>query len=160
MTNMHVRGFIEEGTTTTPFDMVVLNRLDRFHLAMDVIERVPGLGSKAAHVKQHFQHGLEGSVIFNPEYDDLYFWDVAGKQEGPIESSLAFPFTDTPDPREFPEERHRLALTDILEAIEDGREPLVPGSEALKSLAIVLAIEESARTGCETAVQDVEAAGA
>jgi xylulose-5-phosphate/fructose-6-phosphate phosphoketolase len=49
--NMHVRGFIEEGTTTTPFDMVVLNRLDRVHLAMDVLERVPGLGSRAAHLK-------------------------------------------------------------------------------------------------------------
>jgi xylulose-5-phosphate/fructose-6-phosphate phosphoketolase len=56
--NMHVRGFNEEGTTTTPFDMVVLNRLDRFHLAMDVIERVPGLGAKAAHVKQHFRDKL------------------------------------------------------------------------------------------------------
>ena len=41
---MHVRGFEEEGTTTTPFDMVVLNELDRFHLAIEVIERVPGLG--------------------------------------------------------------------------------------------------------------------
>jgi xylulose-5-phosphate/fructose-6-phosphate phosphoketolase len=56
--NMHVRGFIEEGTTTTPFDMVVLNRLDRFHLAMDVIERVRGLTSKAAHVMQHFRDKL------------------------------------------------------------------------------------------------------
>jgi xylulose-5-phosphate/fructose-6-phosphate phosphoketolase len=55
--NMHVRGFIEEGTTTTPFDMVVLNRLDRFHLAMDV-ERVPGLASTAAHVKQHLRDKL------------------------------------------------------------------------------------------------------
>jgi xylulose-5-phosphate/fructose-6-phosphate phosphoketolase len=56
--NMHVRGFIEEGTTTTPFDMVVRNKLDRFHLAMDVIERVPGLGPRAAHVKQHFRDKL------------------------------------------------------------------------------------------------------
>jgi len=56
--NMHVRGFIEEGTTTTPFDMVVLNKLDRFHLAMDVIERVPGLASKAAHATQHFRDKL------------------------------------------------------------------------------------------------------
>ena len=56
--NMHVRGYNEEGTTTTPFDMVVLNRLDRFHLAMDVIEWVPGLGSKAAHVKQHLRDKL------------------------------------------------------------------------------------------------------
>jgi xylulose-5-phosphate/fructose-6-phosphate phosphoketolase len=56
--NMHVRGFNEEGTTTTPFDMVVLNRLDRFHLAMDVIERVPGLTARAAHVTQHFRDKL------------------------------------------------------------------------------------------------------
>jgi xylulose-5-phosphate/fructose-6-phosphate phosphoketolase len=56
--NMQVRGYNEEGTTTTPFDMVVLNRLDRFHLAMDVIEWVPGLGSKAAHVKQHLRDKL------------------------------------------------------------------------------------------------------
>ncbi len=51
--NIHVRGYKEEGTTTTPFDMVMLNDLDRFHLVMDVIDRVPGLGSKAADVRQH-----------------------------------------------------------------------------------------------------------
>ena len=50
--NLHVRGYKEEGTTTTPFDMVVLNDLDRFHLAADVIDRVPGLSSKAAATKQ------------------------------------------------------------------------------------------------------------
>jgi len=55
---MHVRGFAEEGTTTTPFDMVVLNGLDRFHLAIEVIERVPGLGVTAAHVKQQFRDAL------------------------------------------------------------------------------------------------------
>ena len=42
--NIHVRGYKEEGTTTTPFDMVMLNDLDRFHLVIDVIDRVPGLG--------------------------------------------------------------------------------------------------------------------
>jgi xylulose-5-phosphate/fructose-6-phosphate phosphoketolase len=50
--NMHVRGYKEEGTTTTPFDMVMLNDLDRFHLVMDVIDRVPGLASSAGHVRQ------------------------------------------------------------------------------------------------------------
>jgi len=50
--NLHVRGYKEEGTTTTPFDMVMLNDLDRFHLVMDVIDRVPGLGSKAGHLRQ------------------------------------------------------------------------------------------------------------
>ena len=51
--NLHVRGYKEEGTTTTPFDMVMLNDLDRFHLVMDVIDRVPGLGSHAAELRQH-----------------------------------------------------------------------------------------------------------
>jgi xylulose-5-phosphate/fructose-6-phosphate phosphoketolase len=50
--NLHVRGYKEEGTVTTPFDIVMLNDLDRFHLVMDVIDRVPGLGSRAAHVRQ------------------------------------------------------------------------------------------------------------
>ena len=49
---MHVRGFKERGTTTTPFDMVMLNDLDRFHLVMDVIDRVDGLASRAALLRQ------------------------------------------------------------------------------------------------------------
>ena len=50
--NIHVRGYREEGTTTTPFDMVMLNDLDRYHLVMDVIDRVPSLGAKAAAARQ------------------------------------------------------------------------------------------------------------
>jgi xylulose-5-phosphate/fructose-6-phosphate phosphoketolase len=50
--NLHVRGYKEEGTTTTPFDMAVLNQIDRCHLVMDVIDRVPGLLPRYAHVKQ------------------------------------------------------------------------------------------------------------
>ena len=50
--NIHVRGYKEEGTTTTPFDMVVLNDLDRFHLVMDVVDRVSQLENGGAHVKQ------------------------------------------------------------------------------------------------------------
>jgi xylulose-5-phosphate/fructose-6-phosphate phosphoketolase len=52
--NLHVRGYTEEGSVTTPFDMVMRNDLDRFHLAMDVIDRVPGLGAHAASLRQHF----------------------------------------------------------------------------------------------------------
>ncbi|WP_257161402.1 phosphoketolase family protein [Corynebacterium cystitidis] len=51
--NLHARGFIEEGTTTTPFDMVMRNNLDRFHLVMDVIDYVEGLGSKYANLRQY-----------------------------------------------------------------------------------------------------------
>ncbi|WP_055480257.1 phosphoketolase family protein [Sphaerimonospora mesophila] len=50
--NLHVRGYKEEGTTTTPFDMAMLNDIDRYHLVMDVIDRVPGLGERVAHLRQ------------------------------------------------------------------------------------------------------------
>jgi len=56
--NLHVRGYKEEGTTTTPFDMTVLNDLDRFHLVGDVIDRVPHLGAKAAYFKQAIRDKL------------------------------------------------------------------------------------------------------
>ncbi len=56
--NLHVRGYKEEGTTTTPFDMTVLNDLDRFHLVQDVINRVPKLGSKAAYINQYMRDKL------------------------------------------------------------------------------------------------------
>lgn len=56
--NLHVRGYKEEGTTTTPFDMAVLNDMDRFHLVGDVIDRVPKLGYKAAYLKQFLRDKL------------------------------------------------------------------------------------------------------
>jgi xylulose-5-phosphate/fructose-6-phosphate phosphoketolase len=62
--NLHVRGYKEEGTTTTPFDMTVLNDLDRFHLAMDVIDRLPQLGSRSAYLKQE----LTEKLIEHKEY--------------------------------------------------------------------------------------------
>jgi xylulose-5-phosphate/fructose-6-phosphate phosphoketolase len=54
--NLHVRGYKEEGTTTTPFDMVVMNDMDRFHLVDDVIDRVPKLLPVAAYLKQHVRN--------------------------------------------------------------------------------------------------------
>jgi len=56
--NLHVRGYKEEGTTTTPFDMVVLNDLDRYHRVLDVIARVPGLEEAGAPVRQLMQEKL------------------------------------------------------------------------------------------------------
>jgi xylulose-5-phosphate/fructose-6-phosphate phosphoketolase len=62
--NLHVRGYKEEGTTTTPFDMTVMNEIDRYHLAMDVIDRVPRLKNLAAITKQR----LHMKLIAHKEY--------------------------------------------------------------------------------------------
>jgi xylulose-5-phosphate/fructose-6-phosphate phosphoketolase len=85
--NLHVRGYKEEGTTTTPFDMVVLNELDRFHLAGDVIDRLPQLGARAAYFKQ----AIQAKLIEHREYiekhgDDMpsisgWKWGVPGAQQ-------------------------------------------------------------------------------
>ena len=68
--NLHVRGYKEEGTTTTPFDMVVLNDLDRFHLVMDVIERLPKLAGIGAHVKQAMRNKLIDHKQYIHKYGD------------------------------------------------------------------------------------------
>jgi xylulose-5-phosphate/fructose-6-phosphate phosphoketolase len=70
--NIHVRGYKEEGTTTTPFDMCVLNEVDRFSLAIDAIDRVPQLGSNAAHVRQE----LVDKIIEHHQYIRRYGEDM------------------------------------------------------------------------------------
>ena len=68
--NLHVRGYKEEGTTTTPFDMTVLNDLDRFHLAGDVIDRVPRLAGIAGHERQWLRNRLIEHKLYITEYGD------------------------------------------------------------------------------------------
>ncbi len=70
--NLHVHGYKEEGTTTTPFDMVVLNELDRFHLVGDVVDRVPSLGPRAAYVKQ----AIRDKLIDHKAYIDKHGEDL------------------------------------------------------------------------------------
>ena len=70
--NLHVRGYKEEGTTTTPFDMVVLNTLDRFHLVMDVANQVPKLHAQAAHIKQL----MRDKLIDHTQYIHLHGEDM------------------------------------------------------------------------------------
>ena len=70
--NLHVRGYKEEGTTTTPFDMVVLNDLDRFHLAEDVIDRLPQLGARAAYFKQ----AIRDKLIEHKQYIEQHGEDM------------------------------------------------------------------------------------
>ncbi|MGC4876135.1 phosphoketolase family protein [Micromonospora sp. DT43] len=68
--NLHVRGYKEEGTTTTPFDMVMLNDLDRFHLVIDVIDRVPGLGARAAHLRQQMVDARQAARDYTREHGE------------------------------------------------------------------------------------------
>ena len=68
--NLHVRGYKEEGTVTTPFDMVMLNDLDRYHLVIDVIDRVPGLGSTAAHVRQEMVDARLRARMYTREHGE------------------------------------------------------------------------------------------
>ncbi len=70
--NLHVRGYKEEGTTSTPFDMVVMNDLDRFHLVADVIDRLPQLGPKAAYAKQ----AIRDKLIEHKQYVTKYGEDL------------------------------------------------------------------------------------
>ncbi|MCU0286672.1 MAG: phosphoketolase, partial [Acidobacteria bacterium] len=81
---LHVRGYKEEGTTTTPFDMVVMNDLDRYHLASDAVDRIPGLETKAAYFKQYIRDKLldHKNYIFKygedmPEIRD-WQWNARG----------------------------------------------------------------------------------
>jgi xylulose-5-phosphate/fructose-6-phosphate phosphoketolase len=68
--NLHVRGYKEEGTTTTPFDMVMLNDLDRFHLVMDVIDRVPFLRSRAATLRQQMSDARLAARAYTREHGE------------------------------------------------------------------------------------------
>ncbi|MEU7944586.1 phosphoketolase family protein [Micromonospora taraxaci] len=68
--NLHVRGYKEEGTTTTPFDMVMLNDLDRFHLVIDVIDRVPGLAARAAHLRQQMADARQAARDYTRQYGE------------------------------------------------------------------------------------------
>jgi len=93
--NLHVRGYKEEGTTTTPFDMCVRNELDRFHLAQDVIDRVPQLGARAAYAKQ----AIRDKLIEHKQYiavhgEDMpeianWTWGKRGGSAAPIGSTEA-----------------------------------------------------------------------
>jgi xylulose-5-phosphate/fructose-6-phosphate phosphoketolase len=93
--NLHVRGYKEEGTTTTPFDMCVLNDLDRFHLVSDVIDRVPKLQVRAAYAKQAIQAKLVDHKAYITRYgDDMpeitgWKWGETATASGGVRSTEA-----------------------------------------------------------------------
>ena len=68
--NLHVRGYKEEGTTTTPFDMVMLNDLDRYHLVIDAIDRLPEIAERAAHLRQEMQDARLRARAYAREYGE------------------------------------------------------------------------------------------
>jgi xylulose-5-phosphate/fructose-6-phosphate phosphoketolase len=68
--NIHVRGYVEEGTTTTPFDMTVLNRLDRFQLALDVVKRVPRLSAFVDEATQRFTEKMQAHKLYVSQYGE------------------------------------------------------------------------------------------
>jgi xylulose-5-phosphate/fructose-6-phosphate phosphoketolase len=70
--NLHVRGYVEEGTTSTPFDMTVMNRVDRFNLAIDVIDRLPQLGHRGAHARE----ALKNKLIEHRQYTRTHGTDL------------------------------------------------------------------------------------
>ena len=92
--NLHVRGYKEEGTTTTPFDMVMLNDMDRYHLVMDVLDRVPALASRYAGLRQRMQdarvaarrytreHGEDIPEVEDWTWTDSVIGDVQGANAG------------------------------------------------------------------------------
>jgi xylulose-5-phosphate/fructose-6-phosphate phosphoketolase len=86
--NLHVRGYKEEGTTTTPFDMAVRNDLDRFHLVQDVIDRVPSLGTKQAHLRQR----MADRLVEHAEYIRTHGEDLPDIRDWKWPGSM----TDTP----------------------------------------------------------------
>jgi xylulose-5-phosphate/fructose-6-phosphate phosphoketolase len=89
--NLHVRGYKEEGTTTTPFDMVVLNQLDRFHLAQDVIDRLPSLGPRAAYFKQAIRDKLIEHRQYIEEHGEdmpeIVAWSWSAEEHGEARTS-------------------------------------------------------------------------
>jgi xylulose-5-phosphate/fructose-6-phosphate phosphoketolase len=80
--NLHVRGYKEEGTTTTPFDMTMLNDLDRFRLVIDVIDRVPGLADRAGSLRQEMEERRVAARAYGREHGEdppeIREWSWAG----------------------------------------------------------------------------------
>jgi xylulose-5-phosphate/fructose-6-phosphate phosphoketolase len=99
--NIHVRGYKEEGTTTTPFDMVMLNDLDRYHIVLDVIDRVPGLSERYAWLRQEMVDARIRARAYTREHGDdvpeVRDWTWSGSAHVPadaVEPSTVEPTAD------------------------------------------------------------------
>lgn len=93
-------------------------------------------------------HGEKGTIVANPQYDQILFWNVDG-YEGDVEVEPEIDLGDIDDPWSFPQIRHRVQFQDMVRAIREDRDPVLTGEDARVSLAINMAIYESSRTGKE-----------
>ena len=93
-------------------------------------------------------HGERGTVIANAQYDQFLVWDVEGVP-GPAELPESTAWVDTDDPWAYPQTRHRVQLQDMADAVREGRDPVLTGEEALRSLRVVKAIQDSSTLGRE-----------
>jgi len=93
-------------------------------------------------------HGERGTIVANAQYDQILFWNV---RDYPPPSPVAHEIDlgDIDDPWAYPQTRHRIQLQDMVDAINEDREPILTGKDARKSLAIIMAIYESSRSGRE-----------
>ncbi len=91
-------------------------------------------------------HGENGTIVANAQYDQILFWDVKG-YACPMPIPANIQLGDIDDPWSYPQTRHRIQLQDMVDAIQEDRQPILSGLEARRSLAINMAIYESSRTG-------------
>lgn len=91
-------------------------------------------------------HGTRGTIVANAQYDQILFWDVEN-HPCPLPVETCVKLGDIDDPWDYPQTRHRIQLQDMVDAIHEGRDPILTGEDARKALAIDMAIYESSRTG-------------
>jgi len=121
--------------------------------AMGVIEATTSI--KPALKSRLEIHGERGSIVANAQYDQILFWNVDGGQAG-IEVTPRVELGDIDDPWSYPQTRHRLQFQDMVDAIREDRDPVLTGEDARESLAIVMAIYESSRTGKEVFLEELK----
>lgn len=114
--------------------------------AMGVIESTSSIGPALKSCVQI--HGDRGTIVANAQYDQILFWDVKDYPP-PLPVETCVHLGDIDDPWAYPQTRHRIQLQDMVDAIREGRDPILTGEDARQSLAINMAIYESSRTGRE-----------
>jgi predicted dehydrogenase len=112
--------------------------------AMGIIESTSSI--KPALKARIELHGERGTIVANAQYDQILLWNVDGYNEG-VEVEKNVSLGDIDDPWAYPQTRHRIQFQDMVNAIREDRDPVLTGRDARVSLAIIMAIYESSRTG-------------